>query len=104
VKQIKMNKQHNQSKGEKNAGAIKVRSNVCGTANSWHLVPGDKLPDDYPYHSLTEKQRKEQAYYLRCSFCHRTGFEINENGCDRPECNRNGTISTAEAAENRKRA
>ena len=68
-------------------GVVRIRSNVCTDPNAWHLVPGDLLKKVSSHRQkLTQKQKDEQMYYEPCCICHRTIFEINENGCDYPAC------------------
>jgi hypothetical protein len=79
-------------------GIVRIRSNVCTEPNGWHLVPGDLVKRySLPHHNLTEKQKDEMMYYVPCSYCHRTIFQILEEGCDEPVCRSQGLPSTAEA-------
>lgn len=85
-------------------GAIRIRSNICTQPNAWHLVPGDLIQSrSLPRQDLTDKQREEMMYYERCCYCHRTIYEIEENGCDNTECRDEnpGMLSTSEARSRR---
>ena len=73
------------------AGEICVRSNVTARENAWDLVPGE-IVQNYvpgyldPRHYPPEHQVQEYMYYVPCTNCHRTVYEINRDGCDAPEC------------------
>jgi hypothetical protein len=84
-------------------GEVRIRSNVCTNPNAWHLVPGD-LVKSYllPLRDLTPKQRTELMYYERCCLCHRTVFEIEEDGCDYCAEGGHGALSVAEARRRRR--
>jgi len=83
-------------------GEVRIRSNVCATPNAWHLVPGDLVKSfSLSQHDLTRKQRREMMYYERCCLCHRTIFEIEEEGCDYCAERGHGTLSVAEARRRR---
>lgn len=83
-------------------GEVRIRSNVCDSPTAWNLVPGElakkhSLSNDRP----TEKQRAEMMYYSQCCICHRTIFQIEEDGCDQRDCRAQGIISTAEGKHRR---
>lgn len=83
-------------------GAIRIRSNVCTSSDDWHLVPGDLIKgSSFSRHELTEKQIDEKMYYEPCGICHRTIYEIEENGCDNATCRDQGIMSTSEAKRRR---
>lgn len=110
------NQQYPQNKGE-----VRIRSNVCTDPSAWHLVPGDLLrshsltahqKNELLYHAvalgperasreLSATQKKELMYYERCCLCHRTIFEIEEDGCDYCANGGHGTLSVAEARQRR---
>ena len=69
--------------------------------NAWQYVPGEIAERHLENSELTEWQQTERMYYRRCSICGRTGFEIEENGCDQPNCRKNGTVSFTEAKRKR---
>lgn len=79
-------------------GEVRIRSNVCTDPNAWNLVPGD-LAARYglPLHRITPKQQDEMMYYVPCSICKRTIFEILEEGCDHPVCRAQGITSSADS-------
>ena len=86
------------------SGAIRIRSNVCTSSKDWHLVPGDLINSSaLSHHNLTTKQQEERMYYERCSYCHRTIYEIEENGCDDEysNCRAQGIMSTDQAKRRR---
>ena len=88
---------------KKIAGEIRIRSNVCQTQHEWHLVPGDVLKA-YGITLLngpTPKQKEEMARYEPCCLCHRTIYEIREDGCDHYTCRQQGLPSTEQAARRR---
>lgn len=87
----------------KPTGEVRIRSNVCTDPNAWHLVPGDVAKSySLPDHVLNQKQKDELMYYVRCCFCHRTIFEINEDGCDERICRAQGVQSLSEAKRRKK--
>jgi len=85
-------------------GEVRIRSNVCTDPNAWQLVPGD-LVKSCSLHprDITQKQKDEMMYYERCCMCHRTIFEIQEDGCDFSACRKQGIQSSADA-KRRKRS
>lgn len=83
-------------------GEICIRSNVCADQNAWNLVPGDLLKHyGLPQHNITKKQHDEMMYYIPCCICHRSIFEINEDGCDNQVCRDQGIPSRAESERRR---
>lgn len=98
----------NRQEKPKTKGEVRIRSNVCTNPNAWHLVPGDAvksyslLQHHLSQHHLTQKQKDEMMYYARCSNCHRTIFEIEEDGCDYSVCRQQGIPSSADAKGRRK--
>jgi hypothetical protein len=79
-------------------GEVRIRSNVCTDPNGWHLVPGDLVKSfSLSQRDLTPKQKREMMYYERCCLCHRTIFEIEEDGCDYCAQRGHGTLSVAGA-------
>lgn len=86
----------------KQKGEVRIRSNICTDPNGWHLVPGDLVKSSsMSQRDLTPKQRREMMYYERCCLCHRTIFEIEEDGCDYCAERGHGTHSVAEARRRR---
>jgi hypothetical protein len=84
-------------------GEVCIRSNVCTDPHAWHLVPGDVIKSfSLPKDRLTQKQRDEMLYYARCCLCHRTIFEIEEDGCDDAVCRQQGIPSCTDAQHRRK--
>jgi len=94
----------NSQEKSKPHGEVRIRSNVCTDPNAWHLVPGDviKLFPSLEIR-LTQKQKDEMMYYERCCICHRTVFEIEEDGCDYSVCRQQGIPSSADAKHRSKR-
>ena len=87
----------------KTHGAVRIRSNVCTNPRAWHLVPGDVIQSfSLPQDRLTQKQKDEMLYYARCCICHRTIFEIEEDGCDYTVCRQQGIPSSVDAQRHRK--
>ncbi|MFP4438381.1 MAG: hypothetical protein ACLFVO_14145 [Chloroflexaceae bacterium] len=86
-------------------GKVRIRSNVCTNAHSWELVPGDVLKLHGLHYDISSgtKQHDEMMYYERCCRCHRTVYEIKEDGCDQGVCRASGTLSSADAARRKKR-
>ena len=83
-------------------GEVRIRSNVCADPYAWHLVPGDLVRSfSLPQHNLSPRQQSELMYYVRCCLCHKTDFEIEEEGCD--YCFERGheTLSVAQATKRR---
>ena len=79
-------------------GTITVRSNVTISNSDWYLIPGDVLKRYFfrVEGKITAQQREEMMYYAPCSICKRTIFQINEEGCDNPICQKQGIPSKAE--------
>lgn len=93
----------NSQQKPKTHGEVRIRSNVCTDPNAWHLVPGDVIKSfSLRQHRLTQKQKDEMLYYARCCICHRTIFEIEEDGCDYAPCRQQGIPSSADAQRQRK--
>ena len=93
----------NSQEKSKTNGEVRIRSNVCTDPNAWHLVPGDVVKSfSLPRDRLTQKQKDEMMYYARCCICHRTIFEIEEDGCDESVCHQQGIPSSADAKRRRK--
>jgi hypothetical protein len=89
---------------KRHTGEVRIRSNVCLDSNDWHLVPGDLVKAcGMNLRDLTKKQRDEMMYYERCCICHRTVFELMEEGCDYCATGRHGVPSVAEAKQRRTR-
>jgi hypothetical protein len=111
----------NTQRGQPHKGEVRIRSNVCNSPDAWHLVPGDLLQshaltvhqkDELLYHAialgpnrasreLSLTQKNELMYYERCCLCHRTIFEIEEDGCDYCAERGHGTLSVTEARRRR---
>ena len=55
---------------------------------AWTLVPGDIVELWKPsfvrvdFDDATEFQREERMYYVPCAFCHRTVYEISQQGAN----------------------
>lgn len=82
-------------------GAVRIRSNVCMSPRAGSLVPGE-IADRYLRREfLTDKQREEKSYYDPCSRCKRTAFQIQEQGCDHPNCRKQGIPVTEEMKRRR---
>lgn len=83
-------------------GAVRVRSNVSRGLHDWDLVPGEIVQEHHPTADqfLTPLQRAEKMYYVPCSECGRTIYEIERDGCD-PCAAKGRAPSTAEAAARR---
>jgi hypothetical protein len=81
-------------------GEVRIRSNVCGNPNAWHLVPGELLGRCAlgPLYIPTHLQQAEKTYYRRCSVCQRNSFEIGKEGCDYGPCRQQGIMAKAAAA------
>jgi hypothetical protein len=91
--------ERNQNEKSPSQGQVRIRSNVTSWPDAWHLVPGDTLRGfTILPHQMTDKQREEMMYYAPCCLCHRTIFQIYDDGCDHPVCRRQGIPSKAEAA------
>src|SRR5437867_6843718 len=92
----------NSQQKSKTHGEIRIRSNVCTDPHARHLVPGDVIKNfSLPQDRLTQKQKDEMLYYAPCCMCHRTIFEIEEDGCDYPVCRQQGITPSAEAKRRR---
>lgn len=88
------------------AGAIKFRSNIVRGNQSWDLVPGDlvgrykdKLP---PRWQRTRRQCDEEMYYVPCTYCSRTWYQIRLEGSEDCAC-RGGSVKASDAAARRAR-
>lgn len=94
----------NRQQKSKTHGEVRIRSNVCTDPHAWHLVPGDVIKSfSLPQDRLTQKQKDEMMYYARCCLCHRTIFEVEEDGCDYAVCRQQGIPSFADAKHRRQR-
>ncbi len=83
-------------------GAVRVRSNVTRGLHDWDLVPGEIIQKYQPTADqfLTPLQRAEKMYYVPCSECGRTIYEIERDGCD-PCAAKGRALSTADARARR---
>jgi hypothetical protein len=84
-------------------GEVRVRSNVTRGLYDWDLVvPGEIVQNHHPTADqfLTPLQRAEKMYYVPCSECGRTIYEIERDGCD-PCAAKGRAVSTAEARARR---
>jgi hypothetical protein len=94
----------NSQKKPRTPGEVRIRSNVCISPNAWNLVPGDLVKNcSLSQRDLTQKQKDEMMYYVRCCICHRFIFQILEDGCDYSVCREQGTQSTADAQRRKRR-
>lgn len=86
-------------------GQVRVRSNVTTNPKARHLIPGDVLRKHGMHYEgrVTRDQHDEMMYYQPCSICKRGVFDIYEFGCDKPDCQVNGVVSTDEASRRRSR-
>jgi molecular chaperone DnaK (HSP70) len=82
--------------------AVRVRSNVTVGQHDWDLVPGEIVQKHRPITDqfLTSLQRAEKMYYVSCSECGRTIYEIERDGCD-PCAVKGRALSKAEALARR---
>lgn len=66
---------------------VALRSNILHN-QAWTLVPGDIVELWKPsflrvdFDDATEFQREERMYYVPCAFCHRTVYEIRQQGAN----------------------
>ena len=88
--------------GAKEAGTVRVRSNVTASEHAWELVPGEIVQRfrSMADLQLTRQQRAEKMYYEPCCLCHRTIHHIERDGCDR--CAERGIAVSAEKANARR--
>ena len=71
--------------GSKIAGGVSLRSNISDKEN-WALVPGDIVENWKPnwlvkeWGGSTKFQQYEKMYYEPCTICHRTSYQITNDG------------------------
>jgi molecular chaperone DnaK len=75
------------SKTQRPAGGVRLRSNVTRREEAWQLVPGDVVKNYKPgwldvRGSATSLQVAESLYYAPCATCRRSTFECEWDGCE----------------------
>ncbi|QBQ53823.1 Hsp70 family protein [Nitrosococcus wardiae] len=85
---------------KREVGAIKFRSNIVRGDQSWDLVPGDlvkkyrnRLP---PLWEPTRRQHDEKMYYVPCTYCKRTWYQIRLEGSENCTCS-SGSVKEMDA-------
>ena len=79
-------------------GEVRVRSNVCLSADDWHLVTADVIEKyGLPPEGVRAIVRGKGTNISRCSICRRVPEQFNREGCDYCAERGHGVISIAEA-------
>ena len=104
-------KNHDKKPHTQKPGTIEFRSNIArrgqSYAPSWECVPWDLIDKHKNYldsllgwNGPTRKQIYEKKYYLPCSPCQRTWYQIQLEGSEHCKC-RKGSVTEIEARERR---